>query len=118
MTLRKIDVLKIDKDCVVGKDLLQDWVRLIVLPTCRAYGVEVTSVETCPSPRKGFHVYIPIDRSIHAETAWRLQFLLGDDCQRVSLNRARWSAGFSGWNKLFEKEDAPLGVVYRNGFVT
>jgi hypothetical protein len=110
--LSKIHVLKIDKDCVVGRDLLQDWVRLVVIPACIAYGVTVISVATCPSQRKGFHVYAKIAPPIDAESAWRLQFLLGDDCKRVSLNRARWKAGLNGWNKLFEKEKMPLVVVY------
>jgi hypothetical protein len=87
--LSKVNVLKIDKDCVVSRDVLQDWVRLVVIPTCRAYGVTVVSVATCPSQRKGFHVYAEIEPPIHAELAWRLQFVLGDDCKRVSLNRAR-----------------------------
>jgi hypothetical protein len=111
--LRKIHVLKIDKDCVVGRDLLQDWIRLVVVPACRAYGVTVISVATCPSQRKGFHAYAKVAPPVHAELAWRLQFLLGDDCKRVSLNRARWRAGFSGWNKLFEGISPKLRTVYR-----
>lgn len=110
--LAKMRTLKIDKDCVVSRDLVRDWVRLVVLPNCRAYGVTVLSVATCPSPRKGFHVYVEITPPIHAELAWRLQFLLGDDCRRVSLNRARWRAGFSDWNKLFEMVGAKSIVVY------
>ncbi len=84
-----------------------------VLWICRAYGVTVLSVATCPSPRKGFHVYVEIVPPAHAETAWRLQFLLGDDCLRVSLNRARLRAGFSGWNKLFEEPEAKVTTIYR-----
>jgi len=99
--LAKIRTLKIDKDCVISRDLMQDWIRLVVIPTCRAYRVTVLSVATCQSPRKDFHVYIEISPEVHAELAWRLQFLLGDDCRRVSLNRARWRAGFRCWNKLF-----------------
>lgn len=84
---------------------MQEWVRVVVIPTCEIYGVTVLSVATCPSSRKGFHVYIDISPPVHAVLAWRLQFLLGDDCKRVSLNRARWKAGFSEWNKLFEGVD-------------
>jgi hypothetical protein len=111
--LVKIRTLKIDKDCVISSDLMQDWIRLGIIPTCRAYGVTVLSVATCPSPRKGFHVYIEIVPSVHAETAWRLQYLLGDDCQRVSLNRARWRAGFSGWDKLFEAPGVKFAIIYQ-----
>jgi hypothetical protein len=110
--LSKISVLKIDKDCIISRDLIRDWIRLVVIPTCRAYGVTVLSVATCPSPRKGFHVYAEITRPVHAELAWRLQFLLGDDCKRVSLNRARLRAGFSGWNKLFEPAGTKPKPIY------
>lgn len=105
--------LKSDKDCVISRDLLQDWIRLVIIPTCRAYGVTVLSVATCPNPRKGFHVYAEISPPVHAVLAWRLQFLLGDDCRRVSLNRARLKTGFSGWNKLFEGIGAKLRTVYK-----
>jgi hypothetical protein len=111
--LSKIHVLKIDKDCIVSRDLLQDWIRLVVIPTCTAYNVTVISVAACLSQRKGFHVYAQIDPPVHTELAWRLQFLLGDDCKRVSLNRARWKAGFSGWNKLFEGISPKLRTVCR-----
>jgi hypothetical protein len=110
--LAKIRTLKIDKDCVISSDLMQDWIRLVVIPTCTAYGVTVLSVATCPSPRKGFHVYAEISPPIHAELAWRLQFLLGDDCRRVSLNRARLRAGFSAWNKLFEGINPRVRTVH------
>jgi hypothetical protein len=111
--LSKVTTLKIDKDLIVSRSLLQDWVRLIVIPTCKAHGVIVQSVDTCSSQHKGFHVYVAIAPPIHAELAWRLQFLLGDDCSRVSLNRARLGAGFSDWNKLFEKIHPMLRTVYK-----
>ncbi len=110
--LRNVTILKIDKDLIVSRSLLRDWVRLIVIPTCKAHGITVRSVTTCPSQRKGFHVYVDIAPPIHAELAWRLQFLLGDDCKRVSLNRARWRAGFSDWNKLFEGIRPNLTQIY------
>jgi hypothetical protein len=111
--LSKATTLKIDKDLVVSRSLLQDWVRSVVIPTCKAHGVTVQSVSTCPSQRKGFHVYVDVTPPIHAELAWRLQFLLGDDCMRVSLNRARWRAGFSDWNKLFEGINPRFRTVYK-----
>jgi hypothetical protein len=111
--LRKVTTLKIDKDLIVNRSLLQDWIRLVVIPSCKAYGVTVQSLAICPSQRKGFHVYVEVASPIHAELAWRLQFLLGDDCKRVSLNRARWRAGFSDWNKLFEEISPKLRTVYK-----
>jgi hypothetical protein len=110
--LSKVCTLKIDKDLIISRSLLLDWIRLVVVPTCKAHGVTVLSVTTCPSQHEGFHVYIAISPPIHAELAWRLQFLLGDDCRRVSLNRARWRAGFSDWNKLFEGAHPRLTQVY------
>jgi len=100
--VRKVNVLKIDKDLIVSRSLLKEWVRLCVIPLCKAYGVTVLSVKICPSQRKGYHVYIHIAPSISAQLAWRLQLYLGDDARRCSLNRARLKAGFDEWNKLFE----------------
>jgi hypothetical protein len=111
--LTKITTLKIDKDCVITRSLLLDWLRLVVVPTCKAYGVTVLSVATSPSQRKGFHVYTEITPPIHPELAWRLEFLLGDDCKRVSLNRARWRAGFSDWDKLFEAINPDFRTIYK-----
>lgn len=111
--LSKVSVLKIDKNLIVSRGLLHEWVRLIVIPTCKAHGITVKSVATCQSQRKGFHVYVDITPPIHAELAWRLQFLLGDDCKRVSLNRARWRAGFDEWNKLFEGTHPRMNTLYR-----
>ncbi len=86
--LDKISVLKIDVDCIVSRDWLQDWIRLVVIPTCRALGVSVLTVDIGQSQHKGFHTYIKINPPVHSELANRLQFLLGDDRHRVSLNRA------------------------------
>ena len=112
--LNKVSVLKIDKDLMVSRSLLRDWVHIVVVPTCKAFAVTVRSVATCPSQRKGFHVYIQIESPIHAELAWRLQLYLGDDARRCSLNRARWRAGFSDWNKLFEDVRPRLSTIYSN----
>ena len=112
--LEKKDRLKIDKDCIVTRKWLLEWVRRIVLPTCSFYGVTVLWMRYCPSERKGLHFYIKIDPPIGAMLLLKLQFLLGDDAQRVSLNRARVRAGFKDWNKLFEKEGTKLRTLYRS----
>jgi hypothetical protein len=116
--LSEISVLKLDKDCIVSRSLMQEWIRVVVIPTCKAHGVTVLSVAVCPSPRKGFHVYVEITPPVHAELAWRLQFLLGDDCRRVSLNRARLRAGFSDWNKLFEAVGTKPTTIYKRALST
>ena len=109
--LRKISI-KLDKDLVISLRLLGEWVRLVVISICKAFGVTVQSVTVCPSQRKGFHVYIDVAPLIHAELAWRLQFDLGDDGRRCSLNRARLRAGFSEWNKLFESVRPRMTTIY------
>ena len=65
-----------------------------------------------PSQHKGFHAYINITPSLHAELANRLQFLVGDDRHRVSLNRARMRTGLNKWNKLLENIGAKSRMVY------
>jgi hypothetical protein len=101
----------IDKDCVVTRSLMHDWVRMAIA-ACKTYGVTVQSVITNPSLRKGFHIRLAITPPIYAELAWRLQFLLGDDAKRCSLNRARMNAGFDEWNKLFEGIRPRLTRIY------
>jgi hypothetical protein len=110
--LKEQDLLKIDKDCMVPRKWLLDYIHKIVLPTCGLYGITVLWVKCCPSERKGLHIYIRITPAVSAVLALELQYLLGDDCQRVSLNRARMRAGFDEWNKLFEPPDQRLRTLY------
>lgn len=101
--LEKVSALKIDIDCIVNRDWLQDWKRIVVIPTCKAFGITALSVSVSESQHKGYHVLIEITPPVHAELANRIQFLVGDDRHRVSLNRARIWAGLNEWNKLFEE---------------
>jgi hypothetical protein len=112
--LEKQDLLKIDKDCIVPRKWLLEWVQRIVLPTFLFYRTTVVWVKSCPSERKGLHFYIKIDRPTSPLLVLELQFLLGDDAQRVSMNRARMRAGFEDWNKLFENEHTRLKTLYRS----
>ena len=112
--LKKQDLLKVDKDCMVPRKWLLDYVHKIVLPTCGLCGITVLWVKCCPSERKGLHIYIKITPTVSAVLALELQYLLGDDGQRVSLNRARMRAGFDDWNKLFERTGTVLRTIYRN----
>ena len=108
---RLVDELKIDKDCFVDEAWIKDYVQLI-LWTCGMFGVTVVSVKMCDSRRKGTHFYISISPPIEANIANRLQWLLGDDCLRVDVNRARIGSGCPEWNKLFEKIGARLRTIY------
>ena len=70
-------------------------------------------VKYCLSERKALHIRIKINPAISALLTLELQFLLGDDAQRVSLNRGRMRAGFDDWNKLFEREGARHRIIYK-----
>ena len=109
-----IDTLKIDKDCVVSSTWLQDYVYTVIIPVCQAHEVKVLSVKYNLSRNKGFHLRIHITPSVHANLANKLQFLLGDDAERVSKNRARIKVGLPNWNKLFEKKHLRLRTLYRH----
>jgi len=108
----KASVLKIDKDCLLDRDWMQDYLWLI-LATCQRYGVNVVWIRTCSSKRKGQHFYIKVTPPVKAELANKLQFLLGDDCQRVDFNRARIESGLNEWSKLFEEPGTRLRTIYR-----
>lgn len=114
-TFAKVSVLKLDKDCVVSDDWLRSYVHIVILPVCAAFGVKVMSVKMCHSRRRGVHFYIRIDPLIQPDLANRLQFLLGDDPQRVSMNGARILACYTEWNRLFEAENVKLWTIYRAG---
>jgi hypothetical protein len=111
--LPRTSTLKIDKDCVVDKQLIQDYLRLI-LNVCKGFKVKVNRVRTCPSARKGQHFYIDIKPPITAGLANRIHYLLGDDCQRVAFNQARIESGLAEWSKLFERTNVRLRTLYRS----
>jgi hypothetical protein len=113
-TLLQIDTLQVDKDCVVSSKWLQDYVHTLIIPICQAHGAKVLSIEYNLSRTKGFHLRIHITPSVHANLANRLQFLLGDDAERVSKNRARIRLGLPNWNKLHEEEHIRYRTIYRH----
>jgi hypothetical protein len=110
--LKKQDLLKVDKDCIVPHEWLLEYVLRIVLPTCGFYGITVLWVKYCPSEKKGIHIYIRITPPVGAVLALKLLYLLGDDGQRVSLNRARMWAGLDDWSKLFETANPKFRTIY------
>jgi hypothetical protein len=107
-----VAVLKVDKDCFVDKDWIDNYVQLIV-KTCRDFDVAVDVVKICASKKKGLHFYIYVRSAVDAELANMLQWLLGDDCRRVDFNRARIESGLHEWNKLFEVARRRLKTIYR-----
>jgi len=105
--------LKIDKDCFVDKQWIQNYVDLI-LSECRRFNITILSIRMCNSRRKGLHFYIKVSPPIDADLANQLQWLLGDDCQRVDFNRARIDSGLDEWSKLFEVPHVRLRTIYRH----
>lgn len=102
--MENIAILKIDKDCIVSQEWLLRWKRLVVIPTCKRFGLKVECIKTYSSSGKGkgFHAVISVTgKHLTSERINELQFYLGDDSQRVSMNRARIKAGLEEWNKLF-----------------
>ena len=113
MIVGNVNVLKIHKDCFGGRYWEKEYLHLI-MTVCRRYRVAVLSVKKCNSHHKGVHYYIEIDPPIDADLANMLQYLLGDDCQRVDHNRARIEAGSPReWNKPFESAGTKLKTIYR-----
>jgi len=95
-------LLQIDKDIVVSRSWLREY-REVVRLVLRLYGLKPTVIRITPSRRKGSHVRIYLDKSVPAEEANILHWLLGDDASRVDFNRARIEAEFAEWCKLFER---------------
>jgi hypothetical protein len=115
--MNKVNVLKIDKDCFVDSTWLRDYVS-VIRRICDTHRLRVNSVRVTSSKRKGQHFYIQIDPPVEPELANRLQWLLGDDCQRVDFNRARIRSRLPEWSKLFEEPNRRLRTLYRRpGFV-
>ncbi len=107
----KTIVLKIDQDCFVDPGWTRDYIWLAI-STCRRFRLKIVRIRTCESARKGIHYYIDLARPINFELANRLQFLLGDDRQRVDFNRARIESKLSDPIKLFEKLGSRLRTIY------
>ena len=90
-----------DIDYTASQAWVNDKVRLVLIPVCKAFGVTVLRVQKRKSLSKGFHLYAKITPPITARLANRIQFLAGDDPVRVRLNGLRISARYSGWSKLW-----------------
>ena len=110
-SLPRESVLKIDKDCLVDAKLNREYVHTII-DICREHGARVLWIKTSITAH-GRHFYIKIDPPVDAQTAYRLQYLLGDDAKRVDFNRARIESGLPRWNKLFESLRTRLRTIYR-----
>jgi len=109
--LPRVNMLKIDKDCVLHKDLERRYIRHVV-NVCRAEEVKVLRIRSCLSARHGVHYYIDITPSLNAKTANELQLLCGDDSRRYGYNKARVESKLVEWSKLFERPNTRLRTIY------
>ncbi len=111
MILEKSVLLKIDKDIHADSQLEWDYVQdSITILAQRRIDVEWIKVSRT---QHGSHYYVKIHPPVPAETANRLQYLLGDDAKRVDFNRARIESGLTEWSKLFERANVRLRTIYR-----
>jgi len=113
MTVKKTNLLKVDKDCHIPAHWMWGLVRTI-RQICEGHSIKVLEIKTCPSRRKGLHFYVTIRPAIDARFANYLQWLIGDDCQRVDFNRTRIDSDLMDWNKLFEEPEVRLRTICRS----
>jgi len=109
-SLPKESILKIDKDCHVNQSLEADYVRQTIEILSRHH-LNVLSIKASRTTH-GRHYYIQIDPPVDSNTANQLQYLLGDDAKRVSLNHARINSGLEDWNLLFESVGKKMKTLY------
>jgi hypothetical protein len=110
--LAKESILKIDKDCHIDSKLEFQYIQdaLAILSRRDITVLKIEATRTCHGRHYYFHLAEPVD----AQTANRLQYLLGDDPRRVDYNRARINSRLVGWNKLFETIGRKLRTIYTN----
>jgi hypothetical protein len=109
--LGKESVAKVDKDCHIDRQLERQWVR-VALVILRMHHESVEWIKATRT-RHGNHYYIKIDPPVSAKTANNLQYLLGDDANRVDRNRARINSEDAYWNRLFEDLGRRKVTLYR-----
>jgi hypothetical protein len=112
ISLPKESILKIDKDCHVDSALEQEYIQISIFILSRR-GITVLKIEVTRTYH-GRHYYFYLAEPVDAQTANRLQYLLGDDPRRVDFNRARINSRLVGWNKLFETVGRKLRTIYSN----
>jgi len=112
VSLAKESILKIDKDCHIDSKLEFQYIQdaLAILSRRGITVLKVQATRTCHGRHYYFHLAEPVD----AQTANRLQYLLGDDPRRVDFNQARINSGLLHWNLLFETIGRKLRTIYSN----
>jgi len=95
-----MSVLKLDVDFKMDKELLRKFVdtRFAILKHLGYHVVEIKAVET----KRGYHFWVHLSENLNARERCELQFLLGDDINRVKYNFLRLNAKcFDEFNALF-----------------
>jgi hypothetical protein len=103
-------VLKLDKDCHISSELEREYVRQSI-EILRKHHLKVEWVKATRT-HHGRHYYIKVLPAVDADTANKLQYLLGDDAKRVDFNQARINSGLPEWNKTFEKTRGKMRILY------
>jgi hypothetical protein len=111
-SLPRESVLKVDKDCHIDSALDHEYIQdaLAILSKRRITVLKIEVTRTY----HGRHYYFHLAKPVHAQTANRLQYLLGDDSKRVDYNRARINSKLIGSNKLFETVGRKTRTIYSN----
>jgi hypothetical protein len=109
-SLPRESILKVDKDCHIDSELEREYIQ-DSLAILSKRGITVLKIEVTRTYH-GRHYYFHLAKPVDAQTANRLQYLLGDDSKRVDYNRARINSKLVGWNKLFETVGRKLRTIY------
>jgi hypothetical protein len=108
--LPRENVLKVDKDCHIDRQLEQQYIQDSIA-ILRKHGITVEQIKATRTYH-GRHYYITIHPPVDAHTANNLQYLLGDDSKRVGFNEARINSKLAHWNILFEAVGRKLMTLY------
>lgn len=100
-------VAKIDVDVKMGAELLQKFIETRV-KMLEWLGYRVLKVRWRETER-GYHFWFTVERRdsfpISDRELWEIQFLLGDDINRVNYNLIRLQVGkFNDFNALFSEK--------------
>jgi hypothetical protein len=83
-----VNLIKIDLDVKVSKELLNEWLELRKV-MLKHLGLDYEYI-TCYESNKGYHIYIKLKQDVTPKRIIELQFLLGDDHNRVWCNFQRY----------------------------
>src|SRR5208337_2581874 len=110
LSVDKLSILKIDRDCFVDSAWIRNY-AFVIVTICKMFDVTVEWIKATRSRKKGNHFYVKVRPALEPNFCNQLCYLLGDDALRVDRNRARIEAGFNAWSKLFERPNARLRAI-------